>query len=135
MDQRPWPLVLIASGWFAGDGVKVGESVEPAAHQHGMHRRGAQLEPSRDLDRTHPDDDDQRVADGDAECDAARHLQSATPAHSTRGAQHDDGGDRSEERAGVSKDVVRDEPRQPGRDTALYGEDRLQPDPQGPRPK
>ena len=46
VDQRSGVVVLVAAKRFTGDPVDAREPVDPAPHQHGVHRRGRQPEPA-----------------------------------------------------------------------------------------
>src|SRR6478735_8385841 len=54
VDQRAGVVVLVAAQGFAGDPVDPGEPVDPAPHQHGVHRGSRDPEPAADLYRPEP---------------------------------------------------------------------------------
>jgi hypothetical protein len=54
VDQRAGLVVFVAADRFTGAPVEVGQPVQPAADQHGVHRRGRQAQLVTYLDRPEP---------------------------------------------------------------------------------
>lgn len=54
MEQRSGMIMFVAADRFCGDPVDAAESVDPAAHEHGVHGRGRDAELADDLCRSEP---------------------------------------------------------------------------------